>query len=320
MDTILCAVDFSETSRGAAIAAAAIARRLGGRLVLAHVRLDIGEARVLADPSSGEFARGLATRAAEVTRAEIEADRERLRALAAELGAKDAAAVVEIGPPAKTLLEIARRESALLIVAGTHGRSAPARWFLGSVAEELVTSTPRPLLVVRDAGHVKAWTSPKRAIECMVAIDPSDASRGAIRFGRLLEEMDGFQCRFASSYWPPAEAARLGIPTLDPETEVPKIEAAVASELRAKLPDIGDAKLSLLPSWGRAPDAIELLAEKEGMDLVVVGTRSLSPRGRGLFALRVVRTASMPVLCVPATWQPPKRPRAKSTTAAARHA
>jgi nucleotide-binding universal stress UspA family protein len=32
---------------------------------------------------------------------------------------------------------------------GTHGRHAPARWWLGSVAERSIHALPRPLLVVR---------------------------------------------------------------------------------------------------------------------------------------------------------------------------
>jgi nucleotide-binding universal stress UspA family protein len=298
MGTVLCAVDFSEVSLAAAVAGAALARRLSADLVLLHVRPDTGEDRLLADASTPVFARGLATRAHEIAQVEVEADRERLRGIARGLGSGLAQVRVEIGDPASRILEVADELAASLIVSGTHGRRAAARWFLGSVAETLVRTSSRPVLVVRDPERVKSWDAPLRTLTLAVAVDESDATGDALRFsGELARNAPG-RLVCLNAYWPPAEAARNESSLPDDPADVARLERALEARLRAQIPGLPSGRLVAQPSWGRAPDALALRAESEGADVLVVGTRSRAG-GRGLFALRAVRVAEMPVLCVP---------------------
>jgi nucleotide-binding universal stress UspA family protein len=55
---------------------------------------------------------------------------------------------VESGEPARKILELAERDRPDLIVIGTHGRTGPKRWLLGSVAERIVQHAPCPVLTV----------------------------------------------------------------------------------------------------------------------------------------------------------------------------
>lgn len=55
---------------------------------------------------------------------------------------------VRRGRPAERILEAARAHEADVIVMATHGRSGPARWLLGSVADEVVRHADRPVLLV----------------------------------------------------------------------------------------------------------------------------------------------------------------------------
>ena len=55
--------------------------------------------------------------------------------------------IVSGHPPAK-ILEQAEEHHANLIVLGRHNRSAPARWFLGSVAEYVLRHASCPVLVI----------------------------------------------------------------------------------------------------------------------------------------------------------------------------
>ncbi len=59
---------------------------------------------------------------------------------------------IEYGDAAEEILRAAREESADLVAMTTHGRRGPARWVLGSVAEDVLRHSPCPLLVVRTAG------------------------------------------------------------------------------------------------------------------------------------------------------------------------
>ena len=53
------------------------------------------------------------------------------------------------GDPAHQLQEMLAREKPDLVVMTTHGHGAVARWWFGSVADELLTSTHTPILLIR---------------------------------------------------------------------------------------------------------------------------------------------------------------------------
>ena len=58
-------------------------------------------------------------------------------------------AVISQASPADAIGEHAR--TADLVVMGTHGRTGPSRWWMGSVAERVLWETERPLMVVHAA-------------------------------------------------------------------------------------------------------------------------------------------------------------------------
>jgi nucleotide-binding universal stress UspA family protein len=79
--------------------------------------------------------------------------RERLDA-AVEAHGHDLNTRVEVGRPAKTIVEVAREDDAGEpvfdhLVIGSHGRKGVSRILLGSVAETVVRDSPVPVTVVR---------------------------------------------------------------------------------------------------------------------------------------------------------------------------
>jgi len=58
--------------------------------------------------------------------------------------------LVVVGTPYERIVEIAKSESADLIVIATHGYTGLKRFFMGSTAERVVRHAPCPVLVVRD--------------------------------------------------------------------------------------------------------------------------------------------------------------------------
>ena len=56
---------------------------------------------------------------------------------------------IEVGRPARTIVEYAKQEDVDHVVIGSHGRSGVARILLGSVAETVVRRSPVPVTVVR---------------------------------------------------------------------------------------------------------------------------------------------------------------------------
>jgi universal stress protein A len=60
---------------------------------------------------------------------------------------------VAVGPPADTIVRVAHKRDADLIVMGTHKRSGLQHVLLGSVAEKVIRLAPCPVLTVRYDAH-----------------------------------------------------------------------------------------------------------------------------------------------------------------------
>jgi nucleotide-binding universal stress UspA family protein len=149
---IVVPLDGSELAERALLHARALAGP-GGELLLYQALAPITPVVPDAGPDS------LWTEMMEDTTAEALAYLERVAAplRAAGYGARTA---VDFGPAASLIAEYARREQADLIVVSSHGRSGTARWLLGSVADELVRSSPVPLLLLRPLLAVANATLP----------------------------------------------------------------------------------------------------------------------------------------------------------------
>jgi nucleotide-binding universal stress UspA family protein len=135
---ILCGVDGSDESLRAAHVAVDLARRLETPIQLVHV----AERPKLSgsQPAAGDYgARLVATHAAAL----------RVLLRAANLPQKALDLRVELGGAAERLADIAAREGAQLIVAGSSRRGARSRALLGSVASSLALTAPQPLVLVQ---------------------------------------------------------------------------------------------------------------------------------------------------------------------------
>jgi len=141
---ILCPIDFSPTSRGAADAAVGLARRFGATVTLFH-SYDM-PAYPMPDGSFVPVPMPLQ----EITDA-IE------RTLAEWKRTSQAAAPVPIdvastvGPATSEILRFAKEGRYDLIVMGTHGRTGLRHMLLGSVAERIVREAACPVLTIRTA-------------------------------------------------------------------------------------------------------------------------------------------------------------------------
>ena len=58
---------------------------------------------------------------------------------------------VQKGDPARTILELCRKEGADLVVMASHGKGGLKRAFMGSVSDEVVRQSRVPVLIVRPA-------------------------------------------------------------------------------------------------------------------------------------------------------------------------
>jgi len=144
--SILTASDLSAPSRHAADRAARMARASGARLTLAHALADTALDDLLRYLGDGAQARSV-----------VEADaRERLHALALQLGQRHDVAIAErlcIGNPVQELARLADEIDADLLMTGTRGAGFFRGVVTGSTAERVARRSARPVLMVRHPAH-----------------------------------------------------------------------------------------------------------------------------------------------------------------------
>ena len=140
--TVLVAVDFGEASARALAIGGALAAAFDARLTALHAE------RFEPPPyfTAGQIAQLHAERRmAQASMAD------HLVRFTAEATVYPVQPIIVDEPPVEAILHAAT--SADMIIAGTHGRRGPGRWWLGSVAERLVRAATVPVLVTRAAAR-----------------------------------------------------------------------------------------------------------------------------------------------------------------------
>ena len=140
----LVAVDGSDASERGLDEAIRLVKAHGGKLTILHVVDELpavsatgyySEAAIEATHAKGKQIADAASRAARAAGVAAQAD------------------VVQCvgGRTSGFIVEAAKQSAASLIVLGTHGRRGLRRWVMGSDAEEVVRTSPVPVLLVRAA-------------------------------------------------------------------------------------------------------------------------------------------------------------------------
>lgn len=137
--TILAAVDFEPPSVRAAAVAGFVATATDAALTVLHAE------RFDAPPY---FTPAQIDRLERERREASGRVAKELRRVVRDATVRPVAVVVADGQPVPAILRHAA--AADLLVIGTHGRSGPSRWWLGSVAERVVRGASVPVLVTRD--------------------------------------------------------------------------------------------------------------------------------------------------------------------------
>lgn len=170
--TIVCGFDFSPFAIEAAETAAVLARARDERLVLVHVHDALGAEE---DVSAG------GEHAARTQRLAAEAERVS-RATGGTVEARTLAGVA-----GESLLRVAAREQADLIVIGARGGDRTVvRMLGGGTVHQVARTADRPVLVVRTRTPFVDWIAGVRPLRVEVGVDLDEAAAPAVRFARSL--------------------------------------------------------------------------------------------------------------------------------------
>lgn len=140
---ILAAVDGSKASNKGLREALRLAKREGARLFLLNVVNDFYAFAAMEGPAPVDLVPMLREGGKRILA--------RAQAAARKAGVKPKALMREIvgGPAADAIVREAKKQRADLIVLGTHGRRGVRRLVMGSDAEQVVRTSPVPVLLVR---------------------------------------------------------------------------------------------------------------------------------------------------------------------------
>jgi nucleotide-binding universal stress UspA family protein len=179
--------------------------------------------------------------------------------------------LVAFGSPAGVIIEKADEWRPDLVVVGSHGRTAPGRFFFGSVSQKLVHEAHCTVRIAR--GEVKEPGAPLRLI---AGVDGSKCADAAIDTIAARKWPKGGQARIVSAIWK--------IPMATSEQMLSRIADWVVKE-NARIKGMVDSATKKLQAAGLATEVVMkeeepkrlLLDEAEGWDAdcIFVGARGM---------------------------------------------
>lgn len=295
--SILVPLDGSLPSEQSLPYAAALARRSGAALQLAYVHtpLIVGEGVMyLGTPDVQLW---------EEEKKYLLGVTDRLK----KAGLDKVSAHVLEGPIAETLQEQALGQGCDLVVMTTHGRGPVSRFWLGSVADQLVHRLTTPLLLIHTREEVSSPATEPEVHKVLVALDGTPAAEQMLEPAGMLAKLWGASCTLLRV-----------VPTVVPDVVYTEtaVDAALADKLRAEahvylqrvatsLRDRGIATQTRIIAHAYPAMAILNEAASGEYDLLALETharRGLPRLFLGSVADKVVRGASIPVLvhrCLP---------------------
>ena len=141
---ILVPLDGSIVAEGVLPHAKSLAYSEGAELVLLTVAANPAMDFVFSDPG---LAQGAVSEQEEKSKTYISAVENGLKAEGFRVST-----LLRIGSVAEVILGVAEELEADVIAMSTHGRTGPARWLLGSIAERVVHNSNIPVLLIRAKG------------------------------------------------------------------------------------------------------------------------------------------------------------------------
>lgn len=294
-ETILCAVDFSSHSSGAARIGVDLCRRFGSRLQIFHA---------VCTPSSQVYGHPVSERGRTQERQARHAT-EAIDGLMAELD-YPWTPLIAFGDPVEALIEAAQRSDVDLVIAAGYGIRGIQRLLHGTVVERMIRTRACTFLVIPAHGATFSGEGALKVSHIIAACDtgggPSDRVLGhALSYADLFNaRLDLLHALEAPDNGEVPEAAQPGHYA---ETESVMMENR-RRQLLARIPrEIQDRlRLSILLQSGVPGEVLVDSARNRGADLIIVGVRSRRFWGRvfkGSTTETVLRHAPCPVLTVP---------------------
>jgi nucleotide-binding universal stress UspA family protein len=220
------------------------------------------------------------------------------------LGVK-AEPVLLYGNAADKLLDFTVEKDIDLIVMATHGRSGITRWWMGSVAEKVISEATAPVLLVRSKRPKASEPSDKRAVihKILAPLDGSDIGEVALPYVEAIAANSQATVNLVQVVSPPGtvEANLLGGP--DWSKFVKAMHDAGENYLKSVSERFNrrEVKVKCEVLTGDPADKIVEYATANGVSLIAMSTHGRTGIARwvlGSVADKVLHGARIPILLV----------------------
>lgn len=238
------------------------------------------------------------------------ADRERLNAKLAEMVAPVVAegfrveCVVREGNAAREILDEARSLPADMVVMGTHGRGGFARFFLGSVTEQVMRKAPCPVLTVPPLAEGLSTQGSSLCGRILCPLDFSGPSDHALRYALSIAQESRSEIVLLHVLESPlAEHAGGELAPVDVREYRLRLEKDARQRLREAVPEEARdwCRVQEELAVGKAWREVLRTAEERRSELIVMGVRGRNAVDLAVFGSttqHVVRRAHCPVLVI----------------------
>jgi len=215
-----------------------------------------------------------------------------------------AEAVTLYGSAADKILDYAAQNDIDLIIMATHGRSGITRWWMGSVAEKVISEASTPVLLVQSKHPTKTGTVRKLPfLKILTPLDGSDIGQAALPYAEALATKTGASINLLQVLSPPGalEASILGGP--DWRKFVKAMHDGgedYLSSIAKKLDEKGIKTTYEVVTGDPAGRIVEYTEDKE-VSLIAMSTHGRTGISRwvlGSVADKVLHGARMPMLLV----------------------
>jgi nucleotide-binding universal stress UspA family protein len=296
LQQVLVPLDGSPLAEEAIPVAGAIAHRIGASIHLVTVQ------RPLVPPGA-EFGIGASEDAVSGSRDDIDVYLAMMTAKLARMHGVHAASAVLMGAPAERLAEYAQTHGITLIVMTTHGRGGFSRFWLGSVADELVRRIEVPVLLLRHGARSEDAVFHRITIALDGTPTSEQAIEPAIALGSSMPHAEYTLIRVVEPF-PPPMVTPVGV--YPPDTGARSLErlgtaaAEYLEQVADRMRELGLAVQTRVLVGG-VPEEVVGFAERSHAQLIALATRGARGMDRlilGSVADKVVRSAVQPVLVV----------------------
>jgi nucleotide-binding universal stress UspA family protein len=274
------------------------ARVLAANLAVPVELLNVVDITALAHRVDAEEARYLDTIIAE----DEHSSRAYLQAVARSFAGAEVQCIVRRGNPAKVIIARGNEVGGSLIAMATHGRSGLNRWWLGSVAEEVLHATSTPLLLIR--GNEETRSGGDTVIDSVVIpLDGSALAESVLPAAAELAKMLDLELILFRAFELPTSAyygSEDYLPNYDQLRE--QLKQQVRNYLDGKAAQLsaeGVSQVTAVVVEGSGPKEIIDYARQTANNLVAMCTHGRSGMKRlvlGSVTEQVVRRSGDPVL------------------------